>query len=387
MREFPPAEAYQDDRDAARGPGERAGGGGPITPGLAERAAFLAGRAVTLANVRPILTGKYLVKGWLDRGAFSVVLAAPKTAKTFAMLDLCVHLAAGEDWHGNRVGGPARILYVALEGGAGALNRLEAIRQRMPDLARRAGDNFVLLPVSLDLHGAHDVEAIAAAFAGEHFDMIVIDTLARAMGDGDESSARDMGAFVRNVDRLRELTSAHLSVVHHLGKDTSRGGRGSSALFGALDTEIRLERPDEDGPIVMRATAQKDMGVGARIAFDLDPVEIGTDEDGDAVTSCVLGEVDLPEEGKRQRLGKNQATALEALRQFVDDHGTPNPGGAGWPEPGSRRVVAVEDFTAFLTGKMTNESPKDRRKSARKAVDDLVEKRLAQINGGSIWLC
>jgi RecA-family ATPase len=45
--------------------------------------------------------------------------------------------------------------------------------------------------------------------------MIVIDTLSRALSGGEENTSADMGAFVKNVDELRERTRAAIEIVHH----------------------------------------------------------------------------------------------------------------------------------------------------------------------------
>jgi hypothetical protein len=73
--------------------------------------------------------------------------------------------------------------------------------------------------------------------------LIVVDTLARCMTGGEENSAKDVGLFVAGVDRVRHATGAAVLIVHHVGK----GGdvRGSSALPGALDTQILAEADGE----------------------------------------------------------------------------------------------------------------------------------------------
>lgn len=69
---------------------------------------------------------------------------------------------------------------------------------------------------------------------------VVIDTLARAMAGGDENSAQDMGAIIDNVGELQSKLHTHVTLIHHTGKDASRGARGSSALKPALDLEIEV---------------------------------------------------------------------------------------------------------------------------------------------------
>ncbi len=218
--------------------------GGVIYPGKASRVEGLACDMQPLHAVKPVLLGRYLVKGWLDRGASSVVYGESNVGKTFFAMDLAFHVAARLPWHGVKVAGmggsewPGKVYYLALEGGSGFINRICAMRQERPDIFERIEDDgdFVPWPTSIDLHGMTDGEAIAAAIeeCQQSTALVVIDTLARAMGDGDENTAKDMGQFVRNVDLIRERTGAHVMVIHHSGKDTSKG---------AMRVAARVRRP------------------------------------------------------------------------------------------------------------------------------------------------
>lgn len=110
------------------------------------------------------------------------------------------------------------------------------------------------------------------------------ETASRVAG-GDENSSTDMGAMVTHLDYLRHATKAHLLVVHHSGKDASKGARGHSLLRAATDTEIEIQI----GRITV--TKQRDLGLAwpsGSCGFSLDVVELGRDEDGDPITSCVV---------------------------------------------------------------------------------------------------
>lgn len=295
-----------------------------ITPAhlLTGRAGQLADMLVPMSRIKPVLRSRYLVKGWLDRGASSVLYAESNAGKTFFALDMAAHVAAGKDWHGHRVAsgdkwaGP--VVYVASEGGVGIRNRLEAMRRHRPDLD---GDNLILLPANVDLCTSDDGQWLADVLATlpHKPSLIVIDTLARAMGNGDENTAKDMGQFVRSVDHLRAETGAHVMIVHHSGKDASKGARGSGSLRAAVDTEIELTR---DGATIMVETRkQRDMACDGAFAFTLKPVFLGTDDDGDAVTSAVVEQTDIQRTDKRQRLSGRAQVALDTLKEVLADKG------------------------------------------------------------------
>jgi hypothetical protein len=112
--------------------------------------------------------------------------------------------------------------------------------------------------------------------------LIVVDTLARAMKGGDENSAQDMGALNDAMSALIEATGACVLLIHHSGKNKGAGARGSSALLGAIDTELEVA----DRQIISRK--QRDVELASPIGFNLVPVLIGIDADGDEAMSCYV---------------------------------------------------------------------------------------------------
>ena len=128
---------------------------------------------------------------------------------------------------------------------------------------------------------------------GEPIAMIVVDTLSRAMAGGDENGPTDMTSFIANLDALRDVTGAHIMIVHHSGKDTAKGARGHSSLRAATDTEIELQV--EQGIRTATATKQRDLEPQEPIVFQLKVHELGKDEDGDPVTTCTIQPADADE--------------------------------------------------------------------------------------------
>ena len=221
----------------------------------------------------------YVVKGLLLRGSYAILYGAPGEGKTFVGMDLAYHVAAGKPWMDHKVqGGP--VLYLPYEGLGGIAKRGAAL------LAHYGPADVPLFVYGADFNlreptGRKRLGEILADM-GEKPVMIVIDTLARALQGGDENSAQDVGAFNAAIAALVESTGACVLVVHHSGKDKTKGARGSSALLGAVDTELEVDSRQ------VAATKQRDVEIGAPIGFTLTPVTLGLDEDGDQITSCVV---------------------------------------------------------------------------------------------------
>ena len=357
---------------------------------LQGRAGDLQAALRPLESIKPILSSRYLVKGWLDRGASSVVYGESNVGKTFFALDLAIHVAAAMPWHGIKIppqtDGFGCVVYVAGEGGFGMHNRVEAIRRDNAALIKQAetAHGFSLLPTMLDLCGATDAEELVKVFDALPSQpcLIVIDTLARTMGEGDENTARDMGAFVRSLDHLRNATGAHVMVIHHSGKDASKGARGSGSLRAAVDTEIHLTR---SGSVVMAETRkQRDMPTGSVFAYVLRDVEIGTDEDGEPVTSAVVEPTEPVK--TRPHLSAQQRIGIQALDDAIALKGEKKHGDMF---PQNRRCVPVVTWRAFCDqhALSSGESESAQRKAFHTVKAALHTKELVRIVDDWVWRC
>lgn len=312
-------------------------------------------------DIEPSLTDNYIVKGIIGAGTMSVVYGPSNSGKTFFVLDLAFHIAAGAAWRGLRVK-QAAVLYLAAEGGTGVSNRIAALRMEtgvvnIPLALRRAGMD--LLHNTADLQTIYDLTREVQARGKDLPTVIVIDTLSRIMAGGDENSAADMTALIRNIDAIREATGAHIMLVHHTGKDTARGARGHSSLRAATDTEIEVQ--NEDGNRAAMVTKQRDYQGGETFAFSLKGVTLGRDQDGDEVTSCVVEWTDSDEFKAARKAakgrGKNQQIIMETFDQMIAEGlGRGNPGGVGMPEAGQFWAVDTAELRRISQGKMTGEN-------------------------------
>jgi hypothetical protein len=131
-----------------------------------------------------------------------------------------------------------------------------------------------------------------------------------------------MGEFVGNMDKLRERTGAHILIVHHVGKDASRGARGHSLFHAAVDTEVTITRDNAAGVSTAAVTKQRELPTAGQINYRLRSVELGRDQNDRPVTSCVVELADLAgPENKRTNLPPAQRRALELLTDAIARHG------------------------------------------------------------------
>lgn len=250
-----------------------------------------------LAELEP---PEWMVPDFIPQRGVTCLYGAPGRGKTFVMLDMALSLAHGLPWLGRECK-PARVVYVAAEGKTGIGNRVTVWHQsKRLDLG--AG-NFRLLPTVLSMIDKDDVAALIEAIEGlGGADLIVIDTLSKTLGGGEENSNTDLGQYIANCERLREAFDGQVIFVHHPGKEESKGPRGGAVITGNVDTQIVLRRTSGTDRIRMHVEKQKDAEDGQNIELRLVPVTGHHVRTGEVLTSCIV----KPEAGDSAKMGPVQ---------------------------------------------------------------------------------
>ena len=192
-------------------------------------------RSLSIAELLALPQPEWLLERAMPVGSLAVLYGPPKSAKTFLALDLAFSVAAGRHkMHGLRCRS-GKVLYVLAEGGAPMMgDRAKAwlASQGLCDAELR------VLPRAVNLSSQTAVDELIAT-EGSDWDLVVFDTLARCM-NGDENTVKDMSAAIKGCDFVRQSTGGAVLLVHHAGKDQSKGMRGSTALLGAVDSVMRM---------------------------------------------------------------------------------------------------------------------------------------------------
>jgi hypothetical protein len=272
---------------------------------------------VPLDDIKLGAERRYLIKGLIPRTGLVVVWGPPKSGKSFKIFDMLMHVALNRRYRGRRVHSGS-VVYCAFEGQTGFAARCAAFRQKF--LAQNKEHvPFYLQPVTLDLvkDAAELIRVIRRTLGNVQPVVIVLDTLSRSLR-GSESSDEDMSAYIRAADSLRETFDCAVIIVHHCGIEGTRP-RGHTSLTGAADAQLSVSR-DAGGNIVMTVEYMKDGVEGDAVVSRLENVEVGTDEDGDPITSCVVVPSETCAKAARPVRG-NAKVALEALYEAIAEGG------------------------------------------------------------------
>lgn len=316
----------------------------------------------------------WIVRGVLPDAEIAVVYGESTSGKSFLVLDLGFAVARGAEWRGRKVRQGA-VVYVAAEGAGGFRKRLQAY-------ARHHDLDLASVPLGV-IDGApnllgNDWKAIAesvAAFGGAG--VIVVDTLAQTLVGGNENAGEDVGKAVAHCKRLHAATGALVVLIHHAGKDATKGARGWSGLRAAADAEIEVVRKDAERQA--RITKQKDGDDGEVFPFRLQAVHLGVDEEMQDVTSCVVQHHNQPIEPAKKPAGRLQRAIFDAVHDLMDLGGETAP-----VDDVIARAIRDEPYDP---GPDPDAPKRDQRATtARRALAALCERGMLVVKNGTVSL-
>lgn len=262
---------------------------------------------------QPGPTYEHLIKGVLTEGEVSMLLGESQSGKSFLAIDIAMSVARGVPFFGRKVhkGG---VIYQAGESAVGVRRRRFPAYATHHDCKSDPLD-LVLLEKPVDLFNSdEDCESFIAecrhwnSVFDNDLKLIIIDTFNKATPGANENDGKDMGNVLKRCDRIRRETGAHVMLVHHLNAGGTKA-RGHTSLFGNVENVVtvrrKLDSSDSDGRQVREwiISKQKDGEDGIHQNFVLAGVYLGSDADGDRITSCVVqppagATIDQPEDDK-----------------------------------------------------------------------------------------
>lgn len=209
---------------------------------------------LTLLNVQELLhlpPPKWLMENIIPDKGFVGLYGAPENGKSFIALDWALCIASGRPWLGRYPVKTSPTVYVAAEGGRGIRNRVAAW-MRHYGAADVPGAYFLLNPLYVREEGT--VENFLDMLEERDIwpGLIILDTLSRSFGGGEENASADMGHFVDQITRLAAGRYMAALVVHHKNATGVRE-RGSTAFRGATDAMFSVDavREKETGHIIL----------------------------------------------------------------------------------------------------------------------------------------
>jgi len=318
---------------------------------------------------------KWAIKGVIEQGGVSLISGPYGSGKSFIAFDMAFCIAAGLDWQGCK-GLQMPVIVLAGEGHSGIGDRFDAL-SRHYDL--RCPENLYLSASPARIN-----DRINAAWVKVAVDklcpdagVIVIDTLNRNFGDGDENSTRDMTAFISSIDDHFRSTGKTIIIIHHTGHADPQRARGNTSLPAACEGEFIVTRDKNNESIVnLSCKKQKNAKKADDMEFVFRPVDLDrVDEDGEPIGSLVL-ELSSRERGaKFNMLSKNDDSVLTALRMALTNFGRETP--SAWRDRdefiGIEKIVNLAHWREESKFTLEELKPRSIKDTFRRSKERLIE--------------
>ncbi|MBZ9943459.1 AAA family ATPase [Mesorhizobium sp. BR1-1-13] len=314
-----------------------------------------------------------LIKGLLGVGEYTTISGLPGTGKSVIVTDIACHVAAKMDWHGRKLKKHGLVVYVAAE-------RKKLTERRMMAFRKHHGVKDVPLLVvggRLDFtRNLDDARALIALIkeAETETDLpcvwVIIDTLTRVFGAGDQNASKDMTKFVQSCDEILLATQAHVTAIHHSSWSGERG-KGAIDLDGAVDASYMVKK--EHGKYRLVCDGTNDGDEGDILAFKMESIELSQDEDGEPTTAPVVVKLEPDTVPTSGTLKGYKGEVLAALRTAIEADGI-EPEGEAFPEDinvvdletWKRHFYASRDMASVSVAATT-------KKQFQRAPEDLVK--------------
>jgi hypothetical protein len=323
---------------------------------------------------------EWLIKGVLPKSELAVIFGPSGSGKSFVALDLAMAIGRGVSWRGRRVR-QGKVVIVAAEGGSGVQLRLKAyqLHHRLSPEDMNEIGIVLAAPNFLDHEDIGEVIGEIRKFGD--VSTVIIDTFAQVTPGANENTSEDMGRALANLKLLNRALGATAVIVHHAGKDVSRGSRGWSGIKAAADVQLEVVRQQE-GPRCVKVEKMKDGEDGGEFWFELGVVDLGIDADGDPLSSCVVTEAEPAARAKVRTSGPKGSTQKKILETAVGC-GAAEQGGASADEVISKSVSLIAYDPSVGEGMPKRDQ---RRTNVTRALRTLSDGGFLVVDGDRIYL-
>lgn len=280
---------------------------------------------------------EWCIKGLLPLKGVVCLYGEPGSCKSFLGVDMLAQLnrwtpdrEEPQTYFGFRIARSCEALYVPFEGQGGVPRRIEAWRKHYD---RPMGVKFVMHKWNLadPLRLNEFIQGLKEQAWGTG--VIMLDTLLAGFVGINENTSEGMGVAIEAANRLAYELDCLVILVHHSGKDASKGSRGHSSLRGAVDVEIECRKyiggGKHDREFVL--TKVKEGESGHVVRFRVLPVSLPPDKDGDPRSSLVVAEQTANSSAEVRQQGQEALLAEElcvhdwvAQLNASDDHPQPS---------------------------------------------------------------
>lgn len=320
----------------------------------------------------------WLVENYLEQQSLNMIYGEPGTYKSFMAMELAFCIGHGLDWYGNATL-KGDVVYLAGEGASGIQKRFAALEAKYSNTQQ----GIFVSSKPAEILSTNSVDEILEAIDENKCKpvLIVVDTLHRNFGEGDENSSKDVGAFIKHLDLIKEKTGAAILCIHHSGHNNSNHSRGSSAIRASLDTEYQLKTKGAGVELICKK--MKEYEKPDFMEFILKPITINVTTGNTESAYLELATLGSSKPNRSDLL-------IEQLQLLLTSSGKPLPTAISQAKPAlqGKNAVVLQQWRKAVYQALDPDLPKTSSKQAtfNRCKKELLAKGLILENGDFIMM-
>ena len=322
------------------------------------------------------------VEHLFPKGELVAVYGNPKDGKSHVVTYLLYRASLGLGSFGLDAI-PCRVVYLALEGGNGFRNRVLALK-------RRFGESENFFPMRRPLSFLEDQEGVRDLVAGLRAlkaDVVVVDTVTRALPGGDQNGQEAFSKLVGIMDGIRAESGVCAVLVHHAG--ASGRMMGSTVLPGALDVLAKVHHDEVTGIRTLKVEDARDDEAGRELSYRIESLELGTTTKGKPIKTGVVVECDEQSSKSAPKLAGMAELHYSAIRGLIETHGevvVVRPSGPRVKAVGREQVRRVFSEKGWLKASPDEPMTEKDRDDLRRWLNALEKAHAVMANRQWVWL-
>jgi hypothetical protein len=318
---------------------------------------------------------QHLIEGILNKASIVWLSGKFGTYKTFLALAWALCVATGRTWEGHRVHETGPVVYVAAEGHRGILRRIQAWETVFN--GGRQAENLIVTPKGLNPTKPDDMAKLRRRVIATGAKVVFFDTLHRCAPGIEENSAKDQGAVMDGIQKLKDDTGCTVVMLAHTGYEGAHA-RGSSSQEDDADDAyvIKLAGDPEDrsptNPRILKRRKSKEGESGEEFPLVLRTVDpFGGDSESGAYVTLMSSAFEAGEQARAQVRGRE--TNVQRIIRLLDEYQVPTDYGErrvrGWLEARELEITGKGvDFRTALAARreraaMSGAAPEDQHRS------------------------
>ena len=337
---------------------------------------------------------RFVVENLIEENTIVVFYGAPKSGKSLSVQHLCHYLAIGQAWCDHEVKYQSDVIYYAFEDPELLELRAKALYAQFPPPTLKERGQVMIIGNPPDIFRIATVVAIKGIFSHMSrmsrrdkvtHNILVIDTLAMASKKlGDENTSTAMAKVVEQLQTFN-LSKITVILVHHSGKDRTKGMRGHNSLEAGVDNIFEVSKKKET--VSIKQTHWRNGSSGKTIELNIIQtlVKVRRFKDETLLPVPILNFNHLSLKTPKN-FSRAELIVLKEINTLLKTNPFDPPPNIKIPL--NVKAALLEDVykaTKAAGISPNGKSPRASKLATERAMNNLYEKRLIEYKGGFIW--